>query len=76
MVAARSALASWHGRTVDLDVDFVAHGVDARGLGDATQAIGEVTGTARSSGWNDDPGRTLDEVLAAIDRAQTVLAVR
>jgi glycine/D-amino acid oxidase-like deaminating enzyme len=68
-------LASWHrqhGETMELD--FVAHGFDARALGDATQAIGEVTGNASIERWNDDPARTLAEVIATIDRAEELLA--
>ncbi|MEK6273739.1 MAG: hypothetical protein AABM30_00200 [Actinomycetota bacterium] len=63
-------LASWHrqnGETMDLD--FVAHGFDARALGEATQALGEVTGSASIDGWNDAPARTLAEVIATMDRA-------
>ena len=69
-------LASWHRQQTDsLDMDFVAHGFDARALGDATQAIGDVTGTASIDRWNDNPARTLGEVLATIDRAVEVLAL-
>jgi hypothetical protein len=67
-------LASWYRQQGEsLDLDFVAHSFDARALGDATQAIGEVTGTASIDGWNDDPARTLDEVIATIDRAIVLL---
>jgi hypothetical protein len=62
-------LASWHSHNGRRDMTFVAHGLDARALGDATQAIGEVTGTASLDGWNDAQGRTLGDVLATIDRA-------
>jgi len=55
-------------------MDFVAHGFDARALGDATQAIGDVTGTASLDGWNDDSARTVDEVIATIDQALEGLA--
>ena len=67
-------LASWHrqhGETMELD--FVAHGFDARALGDATQALGDATGTASIESWNDDPHRTLSEVVEAIDRAARLL---
>ena len=47
----------------------MAHGFDARALGDATQAIGDVTGTASIEGWNNDSARTVDEVIATVDRA-------
>jgi hypothetical protein len=68
-------LASWY-RQQDAgpDLDFVAHDFDARAIGDATQAIGEVTGTASIEGWNDDPARTFDEVIATIDRALELVA--
>ena len=69
-------LASWHRQQAEsADVDFVAHGFDARALGDATQAIGDVTGTASIEGWNDDPARTVSEVIATIDRALEQLAL-
>jgi hypothetical protein len=66
-------LASWYRQQENLDIDFVAHAVDARALGDATQALGEVTGTASIEAWNDDPGCTLAEVIATIDRAAELL---
>jgi hypothetical protein len=56
-----------------MELDFVAHGFDARALGDATQAIGDVTGTASIESWNDTPGRTVTEVLGTIDRAMELL---
>ena len=67
-------LASWHrqnGETMELD--FVAHGFDVRALGDATEAIGEVTGTASLASWNDAPGRTITEVIDTIDQAMGLL---
>ena len=68
-------LAGWHRQQAEsLDMDFVAHGFDARALGDATQAIGDVTGTASLDGWNDDSARTVDEVIATIDQALEGLA--
>ena len=67
-------LASWYRQQGEsMDFDFVAHGFDARALGDATAAIGHVTGTASIEGWNDEPRRTLAEVIAAIDRAAGLL---
>ena len=68
-------LASWQRQDEDLAVDFVAHAIDARALGDATEAIGEVTGTAAIERWNDNPARTHHEVLATIDRALELFAV-
>jgi len=67
-------LASWHREQgAGLDVDVVAHSVDARALGDATAALGEAAGTASLEQWNDEPRRTLAEVTAAIDRAVELL---
>lgn len=70
-------LASWHRQhEATIELDFVAHGFDARALGDATEALGDVTGTASIEGWNDDPQRTLAEVIAMIDHAVESLAHR
>jgi hypothetical protein len=67
-------LACWYRQQGgSMDSEFVGHGFDARTLGDATAAIGHVTGTASIESWNDDPARTLDEVLATIDRALELL---
>ena len=55
------------------DADFVAHRADARALGDATQALGEATGTAALDQWNDSEGRQPGEVVAAIDSALAIL---
>jgi len=70
-------LASWYRQQGSgLDPAFVAHEFDARAIGDASQAIGEVTGTASIERWNDDPARTLGEVIATIDRALELVADR
>lgn len=67
-------LASWHRQNEEtIDLDFVAHGFDARAFGEATQALGDVTGTAAIDLWNDDAQRTLAEVLETIDRAAKLL---
>jgi len=66
-------LAAWH-RQDDLEeADFVAHRADARGLGDATQALGQATGAAALDRWNDAEGRNATEVVAAVDRALAIL---
>jgi hypothetical protein len=65
-------LATWQIHDME-DADFIAHGADARGLGDATQALGEATGTAALDQWNDADGRRLAEVVAAVDQALAVL---
>jgi hypothetical protein len=63
-------LAIWHRQNGEaVDLDFVAHRLDARALGEATQALSEEMGTANIEHWNDDAGRTLAEVIATIDRA-------
>ena len=68
-------LASWYRQQGgSLSMDFVAHGFDARALGEATQALDGVIGTASLESWNDDPARTFDEVIATIDRAAELLA--
>jgi hypothetical protein len=65
-------LATWQVHDM-LDADFVAHRADAQALGDATQALGEATGTAALDQWNDAEGRNLAEVIAAVDGALVVL---
>jgi hypothetical protein len=68
-------LASWHREQGGgLDGDVAGHSVDARALGDATAALGAAAGTVSLEQWNDEPGRTLAEVTAAIDRAVELLA--
>jgi hypothetical protein len=69
-------LASWHHYHEDLNEDVVGHSTDARALGDATEALGEATGTAGLDQWNDAPGRSLAEVVAAVDRALELLPRR
>jgi hypothetical protein len=65
-------LATWQVHDM-LDADFVAHRADAQALGDATEALGEATGSAALDQWNDAEGRNLAEVLMAVDRALVVL---
>jgi hypothetical protein len=67
-------LATWQVHDM-LDADFVAHRADAQALGDATQALGEATGSAALDRWNDAEGRNVNEVVAAVDRALAVLTV-
>jgi hypothetical protein len=62
-------LASWQTHNEALHEDFVAHSMDARALGDAMAALGDATGSAALDQWNDTEGRTLADVLAAVDRA-------
>jgi hypothetical protein len=65
-------LATWQVHDME-DADFVAHRADARALGDATQALGEATGTAALDQWNDAEERSLGEVVAAVDSALAIL---
>ena len=65
-------LATWQVHDME-DADFVAHRADARALGDATQALGEATGTSALDQWNDAEGRNLAEVVGAVDRALVLL---
>lgn len=61
-------LATWQVHDM-ADADFVAHRADARALGDATEALGDATGSAALDQWNDADGRNLAEVVAAVERA-------
>jgi hypothetical protein len=65
-------LATWQVHDM-ADADFVAHRADAVALGHATQALGEATGTAALDQWNDAEGRSLLEVVAAVDGALAIL---
>ena len=73
-------LASWHGQqgaeALSTDDTVVANLLDTRALGDATQALGEVTGTASLEQWNDEPGRSVADVIAAVDLAVARLTVQ
>jgi hypothetical protein len=66
-------LAAWNRQDGKEEADFVAHRADALGLGQATQALTEATGTSALDRWNDFEGRNLTEVVAAVDRALAVL---
>jgi hypothetical protein len=66
-------LASWHRQDSQDNGDIVAHLTDAHALGEATEALGEVVGTAALDGWNDDPDRTRADVLAVLDSAVELL---
>jgi hypothetical protein len=65
-------LATWQVHDME-DADFVAHRADAYALGDATEALGEATGTSALDQWNDAEGRNINEVVEAVDRALVVL---
>jgi hypothetical protein len=66
-------LASWQSIDDDLDADFAAHTAEALALGDATQALGEATGTAALDVWNDAPGRNVADVITAVNDALALL---
>jgi hypothetical protein len=66
-------LASWHRHDHRLDADFVAHSAEARGLAEATEVLSRATGTLAIDPWNDAPERNLGDVVAAVDRALTLL---
>jgi hypothetical protein len=55
-------------------LDVAAHSLDARTLGDATEALGDAIGTADLENWNDEPERTAAEVIEAVDRAIDLLS--
>jgi hypothetical protein len=64
-----SLLATWYQHNEALEDDFVAHSMDARALGDAMAALGTATGSADLDGWNDSVGRSLADILGAVDGA-------
>jgi hypothetical protein len=66
-------LASWHRQDTHDDEDIAAHLVDAHALGQATEVLGDVVGTAALDRWNDDPERTQADVVAALDGALELL---
>jgi hypothetical protein len=66
-------LASWHLQDSQDDADVVAHLADAHALGEATEVLGEVVGTAALDRWNDADKRTRKDVVAAMDRALRAL---
>ena len=66
-------LTSWHRQDAQDDADVVAHLADAHALGEATEVLGQVVGTAALDRWNDSPKRTKKDVLAAMDGALRAL---
>lgn len=71
-------LASWHSRheAIPTEDTVVANMLDTRALGDATQALGEATGTASLEQWNDAPGRSVADVIAAVDLALSLVSIQ
>ncbi len=66
-------LASWHLQDSLDDADVVAHLADAHALGEATEVLGELVGTAALDRWNDSATRTRKDVVAAMDGALRLL---
>jgi len=66
-------LSSWHHQDSQKDANVVAHLVDAHALGEATEVLGEVVGTAALDRWNDATKRTKEDVVAAMDGALSAL---
>ena len=66
-------LKSWHHQDSQADADVVAHLADAHALGEATEVLGEVVGTASLERWNDAAKRTQKDVVAAMDGALRAL---
>ncbi len=66
-------LSSWHHQDSLDDADISAHLVDAHALGEATEVLGEVVGTAALDRWNDAAKRTKKDVVAAMDGALLAL---
>ncbi len=66
-------LSSWHRQDSQAAADVVAHLADAHALGEATEVLGQVVGTAALDRWNDATKRTRAEVVAAMDRALAAL---
>ncbi len=62
-------LSSWHHQDAQRDADVGAHLADAHALGEATEVLGEVVGTAALDRWNDAATRTKKDVVAAMDGA-------
>jgi hypothetical protein len=66
-------LTSWHRQDSQIDEDVITHLADAHALGEATEVLGEVVGTASLERWNDDRRRNQAEVIAAMERALALL---
>jgi hypothetical protein len=66
-------LSSWHRQDSQDDADVIAHLADAHALGEATEVLGEVVGTASLDRWNDARQRTQKDVIAALESALRAL---
>lgn len=70
-------LAVWHLHDEESrSQDVSGHLIDARGLGEATEALGEVIRTASLEQWNDERERTQADVLEAFARAARLFEER
>ena len=67
-------LSSWHRQDSQDDADVGAHLADAHALGEATEVLGAVVGTAALDRWNDAAKRTKKDVVAAMDGALSALS--
>ena len=66
-------LSSWHHQDSQKHADVGAHLAEAHALGEATEVLGEVVGTAALDRWNDAATRTKKDVVAAMDGALVAL---
>lgn len=66
-------LSSWHRHDSQDDADVIAHLADAHALGEATEVLGVVVGTASLERWNNATKRTQADVVAAMDSALVAL---
>jgi hypothetical protein len=66
-------LSSWHRQDSQGDTDVVAQLAEAHALGEATEVLGEVVGTAALDRWNDSAQRTKKDVVAVMDVALRAL---
>jgi hypothetical protein len=66
-------LTSWHRQDSQDDADVIAHLADAHALGEATEVLGEVVGTASLDRWNDAATRTQKDVVTAMEGALRAL---
>jgi hypothetical protein len=66
-------LSSWHRQDSQDDADVVSQLAEAHALGEATEVLGELVGTAALDRWNDSAKRTKKDVVAAMDGALRAL---
>jgi hypothetical protein len=66
-------LSSWHRQDSQDDADVVAQLAEAHALGEATEVLGQVVGSAALDRWNDSAQRTKKDVVAVMDVALRAL---